>query len=158
MFIRENGAQKSVDELMISDLVFDPLAGKYVEIVDILSRTIMLERGNEKHPLHPVQLRAGCISKGRPTRDLLVSPSQVICHVVHSSNGALPFVQKSMASSIAGGILEGGEASCIREITYFAIFTDQSHTLGVSGILASSYEQNIFEADPTASGISYNVK
>lgn len=75
VLIRESGAKKPVDELMISDLVFNPWSRKYVEIVDILSRTVDLANmgTGDPHPLYPVQLKADSIAKGRPDRPLLMS-------------------------------------------------------------------------------------
>lgn len=146
VLIRENGTQKLVDDLMISDLVYDPWAQKYIEIVDILSRTVDLYSIEEAgmHPLHPIVLEAGSIAKSRPREDLLLSPSQVIYHVVRSPNlNETPLLRKSKASLIGSPLEKKGKA--LKAATYFAIFTEVEQTMEVSGVLLKTYSSNIYE-------------
>lgn len=152
VLIREGGARKPVDELVISDLVFDPWAQKYVEIVDILSRKVELEGDPDKHPLYPIQLRVGSVATGRPHENLLVSPSQVICCIECSSKASeMPVFQKYMASSLLN-ISEVKYNLHLKEVTYFAIFTEKKQIIDVSGIMLSTFCQDVFKAEFISSG------
>lgn len=82
--VREEGQRLAVENLQISDLVFDPFADKSCEIVDILARSVALDpspRGVTKHPLQPVLLRRDALGQDRPSEGVLVSPSQGILTV-----------------------------------------------------------------------------
>lgn len=146
VLVRESGVRKPVESLIISDLVYDSWAGKYVEIVDILSRTIELDSAKNE-PLFPVCIKQGSIATDRPSRDLLVSPSQVIFYVRCSEKGrsTSPLLEKGVARAIADRQKATVRKGLLKEITYFALFTEEKQSLDVSGVLLSTYNSNIYE-------------
>ena len=150
VLIREDGTRKPVEQLQISDLVFDPWADEYVEIVDILSRKVEFDGQAQpwRNPLYPVTLKSGCVAKSRPSTDLLVSPSQPVRHVERLAQpGSLPILKKSQAKVLALNPLSDAHPSKIRDVTYYALFTQQARTLDVSGILLSTFCVDVYGDD-----------
>lgn len=155
VLIREDGTRKPIEELLISDLVFDPWGDKYIEIVDILSRTIDLNGAGEggTHPLHPVMIKAGAMVGSRPREDLMVSPSQGIYYMVRSSDWRAPLVLRKGPASSIGVPFENKKVS-LNTITYFAIFTEREQILDVSGVLLTTLSHSVYDDISTSSGDS----
>lgn len=156
VLIREDGTRKPVEQLQISDLVFDPWADEYVEIVDILSRKVEFDGEMQpwSNPLYPVTLKSGCIAKSRPTTDLLVSPSQPVRHVEKLAQpGSLPILKKSRAQVLACDPQRQANPRIVQDVTYYAVFTQQQRTLDVSGVLLSTFSADVYGED-TARGFA----
>lgn len=142
--IRESGTTILVDELEISDLVYDPLKRNYQEIVDILKRTIKIAT-NGYHPLRPIQVRAGSAGAGQPSRDLVISPSQCVLDVFGDQSGhrAIEFI-------LASSLVQRGQAKTLidlQEVTYFAIFTHNKSIISTEGMLALTYSPAVLESE-----------
>lgn len=147
VLVREEGQRLAVENLMISDLVFDPFADNYFEIVDILARSVILDpppHGQTKHKLQPVRLRRDALGQGRPSNTILVSPSQGILTVSKDDKGDIPSTQLVTASSISDSATSSGRSS-VTKCKYFALFTEKPQYLDVSGLLLTTYSNDVYK-------------
>lgn len=146
VLVRENGSRKAVQDLMISDLVYDPWAGQYVEIVDILSRELDLAAHAFAggHPLAPVKIAKGTVTSTRPTEDVYVSPAQPILRIDRSDSSHPPALRKVCSRNLAPALDTTSCAPCPPRITYHALFTEREQTIDVSGVLMSTYSASVF--------------
>jgi hypothetical protein len=158
VLIRDNGQRESVENLKISDLIFDPVEKQYVEIIDILAREICLEASSS--PLNPVTIKAGSVLPGRPSQDLLVSPAQTIVFPKIYGTAKYPIITRLAASSFAENAKDSQTAEPNR-IKYFALFTENSQLMEVSGVFLETYRACIFsERDdpPSSKALWENLK
>lgn len=149
ILVREEGDRRPVESLQISDFIFDPIADKYCEIIDILSREIRSEWLGEKyeHPLRPVVLDADLLGPGRPTHQTIVSPSQPILTVQSSNTLTTPMTANVTAASLAtrSERLPRNFLPESAAVTYFALFTTSQQLLDVQGLLMQTYSQDVFQ-------------
>ena len=146
ILMREEGHRLAVEDLKIGGFVFDPFADKYCEIIDILARSVVLEpppEGQNKHPLCPVQLRPDILGLGRPTEPVWLSPSQGILTASKEKPGRTPVTELVTASRYASGHTSREQCS-MAECKYFAIFTEKPQYLDVSGLLITTFTDEVY--------------
>lgn len=129
--ISPRGHQKPVQDLSIADHVYNPITGAFDEVSDILVRTVPC--GLEL--LMPILIKKGEIFPGKPYKDVVVSPRQVV--LVHD---------KSTVVSRGLAVLEA-EARTLSSnrfvpnarTKYFAIFFDRPRFLQADGLMFRAY-------------------
>lgn len=119
--VRRCGTSVAVEQLVIGDLVYDPLSDNYIELVDILSRgTAAL--GNRL-----VRLRADVLRPGCPSRDVLVSRQQCIGVATRTS------APDPMRLEFRPAHRLGEEVGVPTRL--FALFPERSGCISVAGML-----------------------
>lgn len=108
--IRRCGTTKRIETLLIGDLVYDPIADNYQEILDILTRQ------HDGPPGLLYTIAAGSLMQGRPTADLTVTRQQRL--LAFAENNAARRVQE-----IAAGDL-GRPASAGRRLRLLVLEND----------------------------------
>lgn len=131
--IRRSGTTVAVERLEIGDLVYDPLADNYIELVDILSRHSSLL------PTPIVRLRTDMLGLGRPRRDLLISRYQMVM----VSTGSCASRPASLEFEAACRL--GEEDRCAT--TLFALFLERTGCISVDGIILRTF-------DPSSLGLA----
>ena len=145
--VDKNGARKRVEDLIISDLVFNPWSGRYVEIIDILSRGIELDATEiSRCPVRPVIVPKGAVSANRPAQDICVSPGQGFFIAVPGMNGKPAKLAEVMARDLPGISLAEVKRNEILSVKYFAIFTGDAEFMDVSGMLVSTFTPEVFRS------------
>lgn len=140
------GSRKLVEELQIGEHIYDPLAEKSVEIVDILSRKIDLSKWPRatRAALTPLQIFPASIARNIPYQTVRVSPSQPVFFT--DGSGRRKVLRCDHASALAKAV-DGVESCIIRRVEYFAIFTEASQVFNVGGLLVQGFSPEIYDAD-----------
>lgn len=142
--VHKDGERRRVEDISISDFVFDPFTDEYCEIVDILSREVTYPTGRD-HPLYPVEVHAGAVGPGRPDRTVWVSPSQPLYYVQKGAGRRqIPELQRNLARAVVPIYQNWAQKNQFTSITYFALFTENRRTLDVSGLWLSSYSSDLY--------------
>lgn len=152
VLVRKDGGRTRVENLNIGDLIYDPFAGCYCEITDVLSRKIPCDPKyiEEEHPLHPLVVEKDSLGVGKPQQRLVISPGQPIFLAQHRSTGGGPAViQLSCARSISN--IKKMEDGNWRETQYYALFTESAQFLCVSGLLMSTFTSEVYHSQFTDS-------
>lgn len=131
--IRRSGTSVAVERLEIGDLVYDPLADNYIELIDILSRRSSLLAT----PL--ARLHTDMLGQGRPRRDLLLSRYQMV--MVSTSSCSLR--PASLEFEAAYRLGEEDRSAT----TLFALFLERTGCISVGGVVLRAF-------DPSSLGLA----
>lgn len=124
--IRRSGTSILVEQLEIGDLVYDPIADNYNEIVDILSRTTM----RLSHAL--TRVPAGRFGPGWRRQDLLLSRQQLVGWPDRSQASAPVRLEYEAACRL-------GEEHRVSTLL-FALFSERPGCVSVGGILLRIFD------------------
>lgn len=124
--IRRSGTSVAVERLEIGDLLYDPLADNYIELVDILSRHSSLLSS----PL--IRLRKDMLGQGRGQRDLLISRYQMVM----VSTGANSSGQACLDFEAACNLGEEDRDAT----TLFALFLERTACISVGGFILRAFD------------------
>lgn len=148
ILVREAGQRQAVENLKISDLIFDPFAGKYCEIVDILARSISFGQRDGKpctHPLQPIAIPRDFFGRGRPFKAVSLSPSQGVFLISKDETSKFYRSQVETVSSFehSSGAKERDDVTVCK---YFALFTDQPSYLDAEGLILTTYSYDVYSS------------
>lgn len=135
-------AERRVQDLRVSDCIFNPFTGTCDQIVDILTQEIGPD-SQQAAGLWPKVIPAGSLAPGRPRRDLILSPAQVVMTVrapASASGATSPSVPVAM--EIRVDALTTIAKAADRPIRYFAIFFDDPRFLDTSGVLTRAFTRD----------------
>jgi hypothetical protein len=144
--IRAEGGSIAIEDLKISDLVYNPLTQEYVEIIDILHRRLMTREGGGEHLLHsngPIEIPEGAISSGRPAAPLVVSSRQMICLARKFQERHPPRLECVPAQEVPGAI-DRSEAVVCGAVDYYAIFFETPQIIVANKALVQAYDPSVF--------------
>ncbi len=132
--IQRNGGCVEIQNLSVSDLVYDHVSGMSDRIVRILKKTVSLNN-RELSAYFPIVLSVGQVMDGRPTSTTLVSPRQQI--LMPDRNQPVDQPRKTsmyLAEDISTDILTG-----VDHIVYYAIFFQRNRFILANGVMMASY-------------------
>lgn len=142
ILVRADGTERDIIDLSISDLIFDPIASKYVEISDILGREIELD-GDLQKSFVPVAFEKDSIELGMPSRWTQVTPQQnILLPQTERRDGFYRFKQKE-ARFLSDYSSKKGPAAD-PHIKLFAIFCDEQQYAKVDGMIVPLFSAEVF--------------
>lgn len=141
--IDEDGTTLPIQELSISNLIYDPKMRQQVEISDLLSRECI--PGIEGYPteMAPIYFPKHCFSDKIPTIGTWLSPYQ-------------PVLADPNPRATAGNLTECSalelwkEAGAIKirdenALVYYAVFCDRPQWMVVNGLPVKTFDPSVFE-------------
>lgn len=142
-----SGDRKPVQDLREGDKVYNPLTQTSVEITNIISKVVVLDRdvkGN-LHPLCPIRVDAKSVNGKFPLRTVWISPGQaVLVTSLKHSNTGIKVIDAQGASMLALSRKGFALDETLTEVRYFAIFTQQPCYMQCEGLLLSTAVSNYF--------------
>ncbi|MBL4919040.1 hypothetical protein [Szabonella alba] len=111
---------------MIGDLVYDPVADNYIELIDILSR----QSTRLGHGL--VRLPAGRFGPGLPQQDLLLSPKQPVGYPDRSPASAPTRLEFKAACRLGEEYRDSA--------LLFALFSERPGCISVGGLVLQVFD------------------
>lgn len=141
-------AERRVQDLRIADRIFNPFTRDHDEIVDILSRTVV-PGSRAAASLWPKVIPAGSLAPGRPRRDLILSPAQIVMTLrpaaplpgAAQGGGLSDMAPPSVPAVVERRVdtLTNIAKAADKPVRYFAIFFDFPRFLDTSGVLTRAF-------------------
>jgi hypothetical protein len=125
--IRSARGELAVEDIRAGDLVVSQLAGTLRQVVWVAHRTVHIARHPRPWDVAPVRVRAGAFGRGRPCRDLLLSPD----HAVRVKDSLVPIRYLLNGATIAQEFPD--------RITDFHVELDAHDVLLAEGLACESY-------------------
>lgn len=139
---REDGTERNVTDLSISDLIFDPILSKYVEISDILAREIELIGDIQKY-FAPIAFEKDSFELGMPSRWTQVTPQQhILLPQTEKRDGFSRFRQTE--ARFLNDYSTRIEPSLGSQIKLFAIFCDEQRYAKVDGMIVPLFSPDVY--------------
>lgn len=133
----ENGSNCRMGDLSIGQYILNPLSGKKTEIIDILTRNVVIS--SEEDLWIPVEIPVGLIGQHRPFAPLFISARQMIMKKSSSSGTQPPEIEFVAAKDITGA-----RSVNVKEVTYSAIFLEKPMPFLANGVLCLSFSNDVY--------------
>lgn len=133
----EDGTQCRTGDLLIGQYILNPLTGRKTEIIDILTRTVVISSKDDLWI--PIEIPVGLIAQHRPFAPLIVSARQMIMKKSSSSGTRRPEIEVVAAKDITGA-----KSVHVKEATYSAIFLEKPIPFLANGVLCISFSNGVY--------------
>lgn len=135
-------AERRVQDLRIGDSIFNPFTGSCDAIVDILTQEFA-PGAPQAEGLWPKVIPACSLAPGRPRRDLILSPAQVVMTLRKSAPASDTTASSvPIAVEMSVEMLTSITKPADRPVRYFAIFFDEPRFVDTSGVLSRAFARD----------------